>query len=72
MCGFCCFAALRMNGLMGFRQLRVQQVLCLQSQIRCGSTIQVLLLENVVNRGVKGEVVKVSPVTASLSRDDVG
>jgi hypothetical protein len=61
----------KMNGLMGFRQLRVQ-VLCLQSQIRCGSTIQVLLLENVVNRGVKGEVVKVSPVTASLSPDDVG
>jgi hypothetical protein len=48
-----------MNGFLGLRQLRAQ-VWFSHAQIRYGSSIQVLLLENVVNRGVKGEVVKVT------------
>jgi hypothetical protein len=48
----------RMIGLLKFSSGR-QLASSLSTQLRHGSSIKVLLLENVVNRGAKGETVKV-------------
>jgi hypothetical protein len=48
-----------MIGLLKFSSGR-QLASSLLTQLRHGSSIKVLLLENVVNRGAKGETVKVT------------
>lgn len=57
----CCSVSTK--GLAGLMLLtsRASQTLFSLSSIRNGSSLRVLLLANVINRGLKGEIVKVRP-----------